>query len=69
MAGCCKIFLAVWVATIAGVYQLYIKHPLALAGIYPSRKIESVGSGRCEAIKGIEACESEVLHSRNRTGN
>jgi len=57
-----KIVATLVVALFAGAYQLYIKQYLALASIYPARKIQSIGSQRCEPIRGIEACEKIILH-------
>ena len=53
-----KASLTVLVATLAAIYQLYIKDILAIAGIYPERNIELIGNEGCELVKGLEACES-----------
>jgi len=57
-----KYLAAFLVAALAAVYQLYIKQYLALTGIYPARRIQSIGNQRCEPVHGIEACEKIVLH-------
>lgn len=57
-----KVFAAIVVALFAGVYQLYVKQLLALTGIYPARQVQSIGSKRCEAVRGMEACESTLSY-------
>jgi len=57
-----KIFATLLVALFAAAYQMYIKQFLAVSGIYPARKIQSIGSERCDAVRGIEACEKIILH-------
>lgn len=57
-----KVSLTVSVALIAAFYQLYVSPWLAVSGIYPNRVPLPLNNERCEAVKGLEACEKIVIH-------
>jgi len=54
--------LAVFVAVLAGVYQLYVKPLLVTLG--KGRIIESIGNEACIIVPELQACEKIVLHQQ-----
>ncbi|KAF9568249.1 calcium-dependent phosphotriesterase [Agrocybe pediades] len=52
----------VLLALIAGFYQIYLKHVLAITGVYPARVIEPLANTDCKTVPELQACEKIILH-------
>ncbi|KAF8971109.1 hypothetical protein BDZ97DRAFT_1787754 [Flammula alnicola] len=52
----------VFLAVLGGLYQIYLKPLLFMAGISPARVIRPLGNQRCKGVPELQACEEIVLH-------
>ncbi|KAF9050334.1 hypothetical protein BJ165DRAFT_1414176 [Panaeolus papilionaceus] len=54
--------LIIFLATLGGFYQIYLKPLLSTFGIYPARVIQPRGNQNCKSYSEVQACEKLVLH-------
>lgn len=67
MKGAILSIVAVLLAVLGGLYQVYLGPLLKIFGVFPSREVQQLGSRDCETIPELTGCESNASSTRRGT--